>query len=126
MTGTVLVVEDDEDVLRMVSTILVGRGLEVRLARDGRTAIKSIRERRPDAIILDIMMPGMDGIQVLDQLKGDAHTAPIPVILVTALVQDEDVLKGYKSGADYYLTKPFTSRQLVYAIDLVLGGARPI
>jgi CheY-like chemotaxis protein len=125
LNGTVLVVEDDEDVLRLVSTILLGRGLEVRVARNGRTALQSIRERRPDVILLDVMMPGMDGLQVLDHVKGDPHTASIPVILVTAKAEDDDLIAGYRTGAEYYVTKPFTAKQLLYALSLVLTGEAP-
>ncbi len=71
------------------------------------------------------MMPGMDGMQVLDHLKLDPKTASIPVVMVTARTQDEDVLAGYQSGAEYYITKPFTLRQVLYAIGLVLGSQEP-
>jgi len=76
-------------------------------------------------ILLDVMMPGMDGMQVLDHLKVDPKTASIPVVMVTAKTQDEDVLAGYQGGADYYITKPFTTRQILHAIGLVLGSHAP-
>ncbi len=79
----------------------------------------------PDIILLDVMMPGMDGIEVLDHIKADPKSASIPVIMVTAKSQDEDLLVGYKYGAEYYVTKPFTARQLLYAIGLVLGTDEP-
>jgi twitching motility two-component system response regulator PilH len=120
--ATVLVVDDNEDNVRIVSTILLARGFEVRIARDGKAALDSIRQQRPDLVLLDVMMPGLDGMQVLDHIKGDPHTAGIPVVMVTARTEDRDVLDGYRYGADYYVTKPFTSRQLLYAISLVLGG----
>ena len=83
-----------------------------------------LKTQKPDLIILDIMMPEMDGLEVLSRLKAVAETATIPVILLTAKVQYEDVLGGYKLGADYYITKPFTSTQLVNGINLLLGEGK--
>ena len=124
MTPVVLVVDDDEDNIRIISTILLARGYEVRLARDGRGAIESIRQQRPDLVLLDVMMPGMDGMQVLDAIRADPRMTSLPVILVTAKTEDQDLLEGYRAGAQYYVTKPFTSRQLLYAISLVLGAEK--
>ena len=125
MTRTVLVVDDNEDNVRIMSSILLERGYEVLMARDGGGALDAVRKHRPDLILLDVMMPGMDGMQVLDHIKADTRSSSIPVIMVTAKSQDRDVLAGYKYGADYYITKPFTSRQLLYAIGLVLGEQKP-
>jgi DNA-binding response OmpR family regulator len=83
-----------------------------------------LKVQNPDLIILDIMMPEMDGLEVLSRLKAMSETAKIPVILLTAKVQYEDVLGGYKLGADYYITKPFTSTQLVNGINLLLGEGK--
>lgn len=123
--ASVLVVDDNEDNIRIVSTILLARGFEVRIARDGKDALEAVKRALPDVILLDVMMPGMDGIEVLDHVKADPRTASIPVIMVTAKTQDEDLLVGYKYGADYYVTKPFTARQILYAIGLVLGTEEP-
>jgi CheY-like chemotaxis protein len=123
--ASVLVVDDNEDNIRIVSAILLGRGYEVRIARDGKGALDAVERNPPDVILLDIMMPGMDGIEVLDHIKADPRSGSIPVIMVTAKAQDEDVLAGYKYGADYYVTKPFTARQILYAIGLVLGTEEP-
>ncbi|HLY38489.1 MAG TPA: response regulator, partial [Candidatus Binatia bacterium] len=111
-TPVVLVVDDDEDNIRIISTMLLARGYEVRLARDGRGAVESIRQQRPDLVLLDVMMPGMDGMQVLDAIRADPRLTSLPVILVTAKTEDQDLLEGYRAGAQYYVTKPFTSRQL--------------
>jgi CheY-like chemotaxis protein len=121
LSATILVVDDNDDNVHIMSTILLGRGFEVRIARDGKSALQSVEQRRPDLILLDVMMPGLDGMQVLDAIKGDPRSASIPVVMVTAKAQDQDVLDGYRYGAEYYITKPFTSRQLLYAIALVLG-----
>ena|SRR5213593_1777020 len=124
MSRLVLVVDDNEDNLRIVSHILLPRGFEVRTAIDGKSALKSMEEQLPDVVLLDIMMPEMDGMQVLDRIRTNPHSASVPVILVTGKAQDEDVLNGYKYGADYYITKPFTSRQLLHGIGLVLGDGQ--
>src|SRR6266404_5866558 len=125
MSATVLLVDDDEDNVRILSLCLLKRAYEVRIARDGSTALTAARQQRPDVILLDVMMRGMDGMQVLDHLKLDPKTASIPVVMVTARTQDEDVLAGYQSGAEYYITKPFTLRQVLHAIGLVLGSQEP-
>ena len=124
MTPVVLVVDDDEDNIRIISTMLLARGYEVRLARDGRGAIESIRQQRPDLVLLDVMMPVMDGMQVLDVIRAEPSMTSLPVILVTAKTGDQDLLEGYRAGAQYYVTKPFTSRQLLYAVSLVLGAGK--
>jgi CheY-like chemotaxis protein len=123
--ASVLVVDDNEDNIRIVSAMLLSRGFEVRIARDGKGALESVKQLPPDVILLDVMMPGMDGIEVLDHIKADPRSASIPVIMVTAKSQDEDLLVGYKYGAEYYVTKPFTARQILYAIGLVLGTEEP-
>jgi CheY-like chemotaxis protein len=119
---SVLVVDDNEDVRQIISKMLVGHGYEVRLAHDGPSALAAIEAARPDVILLDVMMPEMNGIKVLDRIRANPRSAAVPVIMVTAKSQDEDVLAGYKYGADYYITKPFTSRRLLYGIGLVLGS----
>jgi CheY-like chemotaxis protein len=121
MTATILIVDDNEDVARITATFLRNKGYEPLVAADGVRALELVAEQRPDCILLDIMMPRMSGIEVLGRLKRDAATAAIPIILVTARVRDEDVLEGYKEGADYYITKPFSSEQLLYGVRLVLG-----
>ena len=81
-----------------------------------------MEEQKPDLIILDIMMPQMNGWEVLTRLKGDPDTASIPVILVTAMVRYENIIRGYRMEADYYITKPFTETQLMTGINLFLSG----
>jgi len=122
MPGTILVVDDNETATRMTARILAGLGYEVMTALNGPRALELVAGRRPDCILLDIMMPSMSGLEVLTRLKHDPATATIPVILLTAKSQDEDVLTGYKEGAEYYITKPCTSQDLRYGIRLVLGG----
>jgi two-component system response regulator AdeR len=119
--SVVLVVDDNEDNLRVTEEILKTKGFAVRVAVDGASALRSIEQARPDVVLLDIMLPDMDGMEVLDRLRSNADLSGLPVILVTAKAQDEDLLAGYKVGADYYITKPFTARQLLHGIGLVLG-----
>jgi DNA-binding response OmpR family regulator len=122
MRGVVLVVDDDQDNTIIASTVLREHGFDVRVAHDGPSALRSLEERRPDLVLLDIMMPGMDGFEVLRRMRADPRSANVPVIFLTAKTADEDVLAGYRGGADYYITKPFTPRQLLHGIGLVLGG----
>ena len=121
---TVMVVDDNPDIITIVKTILEGKGYSVLSASSGQELLNLLIDKKPDLIILDIMMPEMDGLEVLGRLKGITETASIPVILLTAKVQYEDVLGGYKLGADYYITKPFTSTQLVNGINLLLGEGK--
>jgi CheY-like chemotaxis protein len=124
MKKTIMVVDDNPDIITIVKTILEGKGYNVLSASSGAQLLNLLEGTKPDLIILDIMMPEMDGLEVLSQLKALTETASIPVILLTAKVQYEDVLGGYKLGADYYITKPFTSTQLVNGINLLLGEAK--
>jgi len=122
MSALVLIVDDNEDNRCIIRDILRPRGFEVQLARDGASALRSIEERRPDVVLLDVMMPEMDGFELLERLRANRRHATLPVILVTARSQDEDLLAGYQGGADYYITKPFTVRQLLHGVGLVLGA----
>ena len=121
---TIMVVDDNPDIITIVKTILEGKGYTVLSATSGIELLNLLKNQKPDLIILDIMMPEMDGLEVLSRLKAVSETATIPVILLTAKVQYEDVLGGYKLGADYYITKPFTSTQLVNGINLLLGEGK--
>jgi len=122
---TIMVVDDNPDIVTIVRTILEGKGYNVASAYSGAELLSSLEKDKPDLVVLDIMMPQMDGLEVLTRLKAAPETAAIPVILLTAKVQYEDVLGGYKLGADYYITKPFTSTQLINGINLLLGENKP-
>jgi two-component system alkaline phosphatase synthesis response regulator PhoP len=121
---TIMVVDDNPDIITIVRTILEGKGYNVLYAYSGAELLTSLENQKPDLVVLDIMMPQMDGLEVLTRMKGAPDTAAIPVILLTAKVQYEDVLGGYKLGADYYITKPFTSTQLINGINLLLGESK--
>ena len=121
MTLRVLVVDDTRENVLLLRTMLERRGIEVEYAYDGETALQLLDQQRVDVVLLDIMMPRMDGLEVLDRIRGNPQLATLPVILVTAKAHDTDVLEGYRGGADYYITKPFTPQQVLYGIGLVLG-----
>jgi CheY-like chemotaxis protein len=121
MSHRVLVVDDNVDVVHITASFLTANGYTVETAVDGQRALEMIAAHPPDCILLDVMMPNMSGIEVLNRLKERPETASIPVILVTAKSRDEDVLSGYKEGADYFITKPFSAQQLIYGVRLVLG-----
>ncbi len=117
---TIMVVDDDPEIFKVVRAILERSDFNVICVYSGLEIFANLEEQRPDLILLDIMMPQMDGLEALTRLKEDPETASIPVILLTAKVQYDDILGGYKMGADYYLTKPFTNAQLLTGINLLL------
>ncbi len=117
-----MVVDDDPDIIAILRYMLKEHGFNVTCAYSGLELFASLKVQKPDLIILDIMMPEMDGLEVLTRLKVTQDTVSIPVILLTAMMQHEDILTGYKTGADYYITKPFTSTQVLEGINLILSG----
>ncbi len=118
---TIMVVDDNHDLVEVVRFTLESNGFNVRCAYSGEELFTGLEELKPDLIILDIMMPEMDGLEVLTRLKGDPAAASIPVILLTSKVEYKDVIKGYKMGADYYITKPFTKNQLLDGVNSILS-----
>ena len=121
MKARILVVDDNPDSLAIMRTILENHDYEVVAAGNGTDGLAVVRSTPVDLVLLDVMMPDMSGIEVLQQIKLDAATGRLPVILVTAKTHDDDLLSGYEYGADYYIPKPFTAKQLLYGIELVLG-----
>jgi len=120
--GTIMVVDNDPDTITIVKTILEAIGYGVQTAYNGSEVFSRLEEQKPDLIILDIMMPQMDGMEVLERLNGTAETSSIPVILLTAKVQYDDLIECYKLAADYYIMKPFNSTQLINGINYVFSG----
>ncbi len=116
----ILVVDDDKDCLQLVKDFLESKNHEIITALEGETAIAKAKTIKPDLIIMDIMMPIMDGITALQKLKENPLTSGIPVIMLTSKDKDEDVLAGYKYGAEYYITKPFDLKQMMLGINLML------
>ncbi len=121
----ILIVEDEQPIREMVMFALAGAGYEVREAADAREAQASIAERLPDLILLDWMLPGISGIDFARRLKRDELTRELPVIMLTARAEEEDKVQGLESGADDYITKPFSPRELVARIRAVLRRGGP-
>jgi len=117
MKRKILVVDDTRNVQVLLSDFLGGQDYEVLTASDGREALDVVREGAPDLILLDIMMPTMDGYQFISQLR---KTSQIPVIMITAKQQETDVVRGFDLGADDYITKPFRLRELLVRMRAVL------
>ena len=120
MNDTILVVDDEQDVLDLVVFNLRKSGFKVITARDGHAALQKAREESPALIVLDLMLPGVEGTDVCRQLKADPKTAPIPVIMLTAKAEEVDRIVGLELGADDYLTKPFSPRELVLRVKTIL------
>jgi DNA-binding response OmpR family regulator len=120
----VLVVDDEPDVLLLCRVNLEFEGYEVFEASDGVQALEMVREHRPDVVLLDVMMPRMDGWQTLEAIKADEELKATPVVMLTAKVQDEDQIRGWESGAADYITKPFSPLSLSQVIhDAVRNDA---
>jgi DNA-binding response OmpR family regulator len=122
--STVLVADDDRDILDLVAFKLAQAGHEMVTATDGATALTEARRTGPDLIVLDVAMPGMSGLDVCRELRADPVTAGVPVILLTARGQESDVEAGFNVGADDYITKPFSPRELQSRVSALLTRAR--
>jgi len=109
----VLVADDDPDILDLLTLNLECHGYQVHQASDGQQARDMAVELIPDLIVLDVMMPKLDGLEVLAELKAHAETRDIPVVMLTAKASDSDVWQGWQAGADYYITKPFDLDELM-------------
>ena len=116
----ILVVDDEEDILELVSYNLAKAGYRVTSVTSGEDAIKSARSKLPDLVLLDLMLPGVDGLEVCNTLKRDHRTANIPVVMLTARGEEADIVSGLELGADDYITKPFSPRVLLARIKAVL------
>jgi DNA-binding response OmpR family regulator len=120
MPEKILVIDDDPDICEIVQVNLEGAGYEVFLASDGATGLEVAKEIKPDLIILDILMPILDGWQVLDRLVKDPRTADLPVVMLTCKGEDTDILRGLDGGAVEYVTKPFYPENLVASVKILL------
>jgi DNA-binding response OmpR family regulator len=120
----VLVAEDDRDIRELVTAKLSGAGFRVIAVADGIAALNAIREQLPDIALLDVMMPGSSGLDVIGKLRTDERTAAVPVILLSAKSQDFDVETGLASGAADYIIKPFSPRELLERVEAVLRRTR--
>ena len=120
--STIMVVDDDPHMVTLLRARLEQREFNVMCAYSGLQALADLEKQKPDLILLDIMMPEMDGFEVLRRLKAATETSSIPVILLSARDQLKDISKGYEIGADHYITKPFTNTHLMTVIDHLLSG----
>lgn len=123
MSHRVLAVDDDPVIQRLLEVNLELEGYEVALASDGVEALDVARSFRPHVILLDVMMPRMDGWETCEQLKADAELKDIPVVFLSARAQDADVARGTAAGAAAYLTKPFDPVQLLDLVEELASGA---
>jgi two-component system alkaline phosphatase synthesis response regulator PhoP len=122
---TVLIIEDDADIVELVQYNLQREGFRVHAAIDGEAGLAESRVRRPSLILLDLMLPGIEGLEVCRLLKTDERTRSIPVIMLTAKGEESDVVVGLGVGADDYVTKPFSPRELVARVRAVLRRRPP-
>jgi DNA-binding response OmpR family regulator len=120
----ILVVDDDENLRRLIAAYLEKEGYQVAQAADGRAALVQLREGAPNLVVLDLMLPGLSGIEVAKQIRAKGS---IPILMLTAKGSEEDILEGFESGADDYLVKPFSPKVLVARVRAVLrrSGAEP-
>lgn len=125
MAARILVVEDDEAVRQMLAMALRRSGFEVESVEDGDQARAVMRERLPDLVLLDWMLPGTSGIELARSFKHDHHTRDLPIIMLTARGEEADRVRGLDVGADDYVVKPFSPRELVARIKAVLRRAAP-
>ena len=116
----ILVVDDERDLVELISLNLTRNGYEVVPAYDGTTGLDSARKHKPDLIIMDVMMPGLSGRDVTMALKQDADTAHIPILMLTAKTEETDIIVGLSMGADDYVTKPFSMKVLMARVAAVL------
>ncbi|MEN6371446.1 MAG: response regulator [Armatimonadota bacterium] len=122
MARKILAVDDEKHIVRLVQVNLERQGYEVVTANDGKEALEKVKAEHPDLVVLDVMMPYMDGFEVLQNLRRDPATRDIPVIMLTAKAQDADVFKGWQSGVDCYLTKPFNPMELISFVKRIFGS----
>nr|WP_320114828.1 response regulator transcription factor [uncultured Desulfuromonas sp.] len=120
MNKNILIVEDEEDILALVHYNLSRDGFQVTTATTGEDGVEQARKEHPDLMILDLMLPGMDGLEVCETLKKDRELRDIPIIMLTAKGEESDIVKGLEMGAADYVTKPFSPKVLLARVKAVL------
>lgn len=124
MAHKILVVDDEVAISKLLQSLLKREGYEVCVAYDGLEALQAVSDHHPNLILLDVMMPNLDGFGTLKRLKENPDTADIPVVMLTARADDTSVVHGWDSGADSYLTKPFNPLELISFVRRILDGAK--
>jgi len=125
MTRTVLLVDDEPNIILSLEFLIEQAGYETRVARDGEAALKSIEERKPDLILLDVMLPKRDGFDVCERIRANPAWNDIRIVMLTAKGQDSEREKGLALGADAYITKPFSTREAMEQIKRFLDDEDP-
>jgi two-component system alkaline phosphatase synthesis response regulator PhoP len=120
MSQRILVADDDKQIVRLLQSYLEQAGFQVLTAYDGETTLRTIRQERPDLVILDLMLPDRDGWDITRTLRSDEKFARLPIIMLTARVEDADKIVGLELGADDYITKPFNPREVIARMRAVL------
>jgi two-component system alkaline phosphatase synthesis response regulator PhoP len=126
ITQPILVVDDDKDIVRLVRAYLEQAGFQVRAAYDGETALHILRREQPALVVLDLMLPDRDGWDITRLVRGDEALSQVPIIMLTARVEDTDKIIGLELGADDYITKPFNPREVVARVRSVLRRTQAI
>src|SRR5256712_5780080 len=121
----ILVIDDEKDIVALLRYHLEKAGFQCLEAMDGATALRLIREQHPDLLLLDLMLSGMDGLEICRQLRQDATTARLPILMLTAKAEEVDRVVGLEVGADDYVVKPFSPRELVAPVRAILRRTRP-
>lgn len=116
-TKMILIVDDNAENRKLLGSLLVKAGYEVGVAKDGNSALEFLKNERPNLILLDVMMPGMDGFEVCSIIKSESRTRYIPIIFITAKTSTEDIVKGFKIGGVDYITKPFKQEELLARVN---------
>jgi len=119
--ATILVVDDDPSVRQLVGDVLDLEGYEVRVAADGYEALREIEAARPDCVVLDVMMPGMSGHEVLARIREADGGPALPVVMLTAFADDEQAWRAWTGGVDYFLAKPFDPEQLTRCLEYLFA-----
>jgi two-component system alkaline phosphatase synthesis response regulator PhoP/two-component system response regulator VicR len=117
----ILAVDDEPSIRRLIEVNLAREGYQMETAENGAQALAKIRANKPDLLVTDVMMPEMDGFELVKNIRMDASLADLPIIMLTAKAQDRDVLEGYQRGADLYLTKPFNPMELKQFVKRLLS-----
>lgn len=120
MKNTVLIADDDSDLVTLLETMLSKEGFKILTAKDGESALKQVKDNHPDLVVLDVGMPGKNGLDVCKTLKRGERTKDIPIVMLTARSEEIDRVLGLELGADDYITKPFSIRELILRVKKIL------